>query len=35
MQDEEMTDAYENLLEIVVQCNHEEFAVILDEFRIH
>gem|GEM_PF-286449 len=34
-QDKEMTLAFENILETIVECNHEEFAVILDEFRIH
>lgn len=33
--DKEMTAAFENILEIIVERGHEEFAVILDEFRIH
>ena len=33
--DKELTSAFENILEIIVEYNYEEFAVILDEFRIH
>lgn len=34
-QDEELTQAYENILETLMTANFEEAAVLLDEFRIH
>lgn len=34
-QDDELTKAFEEILEILVKINYEEAAVILDEFRIH
>ena len=34
-QDNELTQAYENILETLVNFNNEAAAVILDEFRIH
>lgn len=33
--DEELTQAYENFLEILIEFNMEEAAVLLDEFRVH
>ena len=32
---EELTKAYEDILEILVLLNHEKAAVLLDEFRVH
>ena len=34
-QDQELIEAYEDILEILINLNHEQAAVILDEFRIH
>lgn len=34
-QDQELTEAYEDILEILIELNYEQAAVILDEFRIH
>lgn len=34
-QDDELTKAYENILETLMTVNFEEAAVLLDEFRIH
>ena len=34
-QDAELTEAYENLLEILVKYEIEEAGVFLDEFRVH
>ncbi len=34
-QDQELIEAYEGILEILVNLNYEQAAVILDEFRIH
>lgn len=34
-QNEELTNAYEEMLEILIELNYEKAAVILDEFRIH
>lgn len=34
-QDQELTEAYEDILEILIKLNNEQAAVILDEFRIH
>ncbi|WP_349946743.1 SMEK domain-containing protein [Lacrimispora sp. BS-2] len=34
-QDEELTQAYENILETLMTVNFEEAAVLLDEFRVH
>lgn len=34
-QDQELTEAYENILEMLIKFNYEQAAVILDEFRIH
>ena len=33
--DEELTTAYQDILEILIDLNYEEAAVILDEFRVH
>ncbi|HEY5561251.1 MAG TPA: hypothetical protein VIK72_05750 [Clostridiaceae bacterium] len=35
VQDQELISAYEDILEILVDLNYEEAAVILDEFRVH
>lgn len=34
-QDQELIEAYEDILEILINLNYEQAAVILDEFRIH
>ena len=34
-QNEELTNAYEGMLKILIDLNYEKAAVILDEFRIH
>jgi hypothetical protein len=34
-QDHELIEAYEDILEILIDLNYEQAAVILDEFRIH
>lgn len=34
-QDKQMTSSFESILEVIVGFGHEEFAVILDEFRVH
>ena len=34
-QDQELTEAYEDILEILIKLNNEQAAVLLDEFRIH
>lgn len=34
-QDQELIEAYEDILEILIDLNYEYAAVILDEFRIH
>lgn len=34
-QDQELIEAYEDILEILISLNYEQAAVILDEFRIH
>lgn len=34
-QDEELTTAYEDILEKLIEFKYEKAAVILDEFRIH
>ena len=34
-QEQELTEAYEDILQILVDLNYEYAAVILDEFRIH
>lgn len=34
-QDQELIEAYEDILEILIDLNYELAAVILDEFRIH
>ena len=34
-QDQELTEAYEDILEILIELNYEQAAVILDELRIH
>lgn len=34
-QDQELISAYEDILEMLVDLNYEEAAVILDEFRVH
>ncbi len=31
----ELIDAYENILQILVENNYELAAILLDEFRIH
>ena len=33
--DHELTSAYENILETLVELNYEDAAVLLDEFRLH
>lgn len=33
--DEELTSAFERILESLIEVNNEKAAVILDEFRIH
>ena len=33
--DHELTAAYENILETLIELNYEEAAVLLDEFRLH
>ncbi len=34
-QDKELIDAYENILQILIENNYELAAILLDEFRIH
>ena len=34
-QDSELTNAFEEILEMLIEMNYEEAAVILDEFRVH
>jgi len=34
-EDEDLTVAFEEILEMLVEINYEEAAVILDEFRVH
>lgn len=34
-QDYELSAAYENILEVLVELNYEDAAVLLDEFRLH
>lgn len=34
-QDQELIEAYEDVLKILIDLNYEQAAVILDEFRIH
>ncbi|WP_252249394.1 SMEK domain-containing protein [Clostridium sp. VAP23] len=34
-QDDDLTDAFEDILEMLVRINYEEAATILDEFRVH
>ena len=34
-QDDELTEAYENILKVLIELNYEEAAVLLDEFRVH
>lgn len=34
-QDQELTEVYEDILEILIELNYEQAAVILDEFRIN
>lgn len=34
-EDQELTTAYQEILEILIELNYEEAAVILDEFRVH
>ena len=34
-QDQELIEAYEDILKILINLNYEQAAVILDEFRIH
>lgn len=33
--DQELITAYQDILEILIDLNYEEVAVILDEFRVH
>lgn len=34
-EDQELITAYQDILEILIDLNYEEAAVILDEFRVH
>lgn len=33
--DKQLTEAYENILQIMIDFNYQEAALLLDEFRVH